>query len=142
MASELEISAVTPVPAAPAMDKSQVIMDLVSALDAFDAATPVTGFPEKMADKAKAARALSAELKDDLLLLKQHLEEAGKDLSKVQTADAPTFAPQGEDDGADLGRFASLVNRLDSVANQVQDLGLRKLAAEIDIVTNTLIKTK
>ena len=120
-------------------DKTQVIMDLVSALDAFESATPVTGFPEKMADKAKAARALAAELKDDLLLLKQNLEEAGKDLVKLQGAGSPPMESAPADE-AELGRFASLSSRLDCVASECERRGLRKLAATIDTISNSLEK--
>lgn len=138
---EVQLDQLETTPAAPAaaQDKNQVIMDLVSALDAFDASTPVTAFPEKIADKAKAARALAAELKDDLLLLKQQLEDASKDLVKLQAPDAgpAQVAAVGDED---LSRFASSTQRLDRVAAELERLGLRKLAATVDMVANTIEK--
>ena len=135
---EQNLGAPAAMQASPA-DKTQVIMDLVSALDAFETSTPVTGFPEKIADKAKAARALAAELKDDLLLLKQHLEEAGKDLGKLQGSEIPSNISADTTEG-DLGRFAALAMRLDQVATECERIGLGKLAATIDSVSNTLDK--
>ena len=133
---QLETPAAAP---AAAVDKNQIIMDLVSALDAFDASTPVTAFPEKIADKAKAARALAAELKDDLLLLKQQLEDASKDLVKLQAPEtgAAQVAAVGDED---LSRFASSTKRLDRVAAELEKLGLSKLATTLDMVSNTLEK--
>lgn len=138
---EVQLDQLETTPAAPAaaQDKNQVIMDLVSALDAFDASTPVTAFPEKIADKAKAARALAAELKDDLLLLKQQLEDASKDLVKLQAPDAGPAQVVAVGD-EDLSRFASSTKRLDRVAAELERLGLRKLAATVDMVANTIEK--
>lgn len=109
------------------LDKVSAIDALVSSLDAFDAATPVTDFPEKMADKAKAARSLAAELKDDLLMMKQQLSEMKDDLNKLS-------------DPGHQERFASMfVNRLDVVANALQDAGEHGLAERLDVVANTLL---
>ena len=110
-------------------DKIAAIEALVSSLDAFDTATPVTDFPEKMADKAKAARSLAAELKDDLLMMKQQLSEMKDDLDKL--------ASPGQQ-----GRFASassLTSRLDIVANDLQGLGKADMAYSLDMVSNLLL---
>lgn len=141
MAEQLGLVGVSAVaePSAQA-DKTQIIMELVAALESFESSTPVTAFPEKMADKAKAARSLAAELKDDLLLLKQNLDDTTKDLSKVQGASPAVTAVSTSEGGndADIGRFASLTSRLDSIADAVQTAGFPKLAASIDVVTNSL----
>ena len=137
MDEQLGSPAVTP---ATTVDKNQVIMDLVSALEAFNVSTPLTGFPDKIADKAKAARALAAELKDDLLLLKQQLEDASKEYGKLQPTGSPAMSGSEPDGDEDLSRFASSAKRLDHVASELEKLGLRKLATTLDMVANSLEK--
>lgn len=110
-------------------DKMAAIDSLVSALDAFDAATPVTDFPEKLADKAKAARSLAAELKDDLLMMKQQLSEMKDDLDKLSNP--------GQQE-----RFAaasSITRRLDLIANELQGQGRVDMAYSLDTVSNLLL---
>ena len=136
MADQIELTQA--VVSEPAADKTQVIMSLVAALEAFEASAPVTAFPEDMAEKAKAARSISAELKDDLLLLKQRLDEAAEELGKAQGVGVASAAVSTPTDEVQ-GRFAT---RLDGIANVLQAKGMGKLAASIDVVSNTLESSK
>ena len=123
----MEVPEQTPTLPTAQLDKVSAIDALVASLDTFDAATTVTDFPEKMADKAKAARSLAAELKDDLLMMKQQLSEMQDDLGKLSGS--------GQQE-----RFASVMaGRLDAVASALQAAGKDDLAERVDLVTNTLL---
>lgn len=124
--------------AAPAggQTKSQVIEDLVSAIVSFEGNTTITDFPEAVSKEAKAVRARATELKDELLLLKQTMED---EIAKIGAPSGGTFSSAAQapelpgDDPA--SRFASMI---DAVAGKVQHAGLLHLASQLDVVANTL----
>ena len=120
------------------VNKTQAIDNLVSAVVEFETATPITDFPEAVSKDAKGVRARATELKDELMLLKQKLVDAGRELSKVAPSSEPS-APIGSSAEA-FGVADRFASRIDSIADKIQAAGLQVLASQLDVVANSLEK--